>query len=165
MFRRYLKFRVVAIVGVLAIAAFMVTPKSASAQNEYQIQDVANNLCLNGSIGTTHAELILTACDSANPDTHTIWFPGQPDSVYEWQAYNGLCLNGYSGTAHAEVTLTSCNGSDSHMNWNWSSGGLFQNQANELCLNGSIGTTHAELILTACNSGDHHMDWNVIPVG
>jgi hypothetical protein len=93
----------------------------------YMLIDVENGLCLNGSLDPSHAEVILTRCDTSNPDPHTLWYPlgiGNGTNGYSLQdEYANVsaidyCLNGSITSSHAEVIITPCRTSDDHMTWN-----------------------------------------------
>jgi hypothetical protein len=93
----------------------------------YMLTNSENGLCLNGSLDPSHAEVILTACDTSDPDLHTLWYPlgiGDGTNGYSLQdEYANVsaidyCLNGSTDPSHAEVIITPCNTSDDHMTWN-----------------------------------------------
>jgi Ricin-type beta-trefoil lectin domain len=156
--------------GLTAASASASIPPSALAaagSTETLINNSAGE-CLNGYIGSAHAEVTVTPCNTG--DFHMVWVQ-DPNSTEEWfnlvNQSNLDCLNGYIGSAHAEVTMTPCNTSDTHMQWVvWaevSSGGsnwfILQNRSNNDCLNGYNGTAHAEVTMTPCNTSDTHMQW------
>jgi hypothetical protein len=150
---------VILLVGTVSLFAI---PSASAASGFYELQNVANSECLNGSTTSSHAELILTPCSwSDNHMTWTINYDPSGGLLVEYQDQaNGLCLNGSVGSGHAELILTTCGWTDNHMSWYTIPGSEFiEDDSNGLCLNGSLVTSHAELILTSCNSSDNHMDW------
>jgi hypothetical protein len=93
----------------------------------YTLTDNENHLCLNGSLDPSHAEVILTRCDTSDPDLHTLWYPlgiGNGTNAYDLQSEFAnvsaadYCLNGSITSSHAEVIITPCRTSDDHMTWN-----------------------------------------------
>jgi hypothetical protein len=177
MINRPLVFRLCSVVGALVLAVMVsgLSVTSASAQVDPStstsaqvdpslFQNLENNYCLNGSVGTDHAEVILTPCNETDKHmqwTVSVYSSGVPGGQL-WHLIddsNDLCLNGYTGTAHAEVTLTPCNGTDNHMFWEPTSvaGGtwVLMNFSASECLNGTLALVY----LTPCNTTDKHMQW------
>ncbi len=78
-----------------------------------EIQNVANGECLNGYIGTAHAQVTLTPCSWL--DHHMTWYHFYSGLLQNGN--NGYCLNGSIGTSHPQLIMTLCDSSDKHMDW------------------------------------------------
>jgi hypothetical protein len=164
-------------VGILAAwiaLAGIVAPSAAAQTGVYELQSEEDSgYCLNGYIGTAHAEVTLQTCNVN--DDHD-WWSVTENGVWTLQGDGGgyfYCLNGYIGTAHAEVTLTPPGSNDvcpvdEHVDWDpefiGTSNGdqivSFENEANGYCLNGTLSLVYMS---TPPCDGDHHVEWLMVP--
>jgi hypothetical protein len=177
--RRIMAIPLSTLASVIMLAC-VVAPAAGAQSNTYMLVDQANGLCLNGYIGSAHAEVTLQTCNHA--DNHFAWYVAE-NGIWTLQATtsgNFYCLNGYIGSAHAEVTLTppASNGdcpADAHVQWsplyigtdtNPNSYGYgdpvysLEDQANNYCLNGTISLVY--LTGPPCD-GDSHVEWALRP--